>query len=91
MPKTKKETKPIELPKVGDLIARMGINGEGYVLGEIVEIKREELFDGIAHKNSYRVIWNESDGPVEETHKEGYVRSAAWSMKLYREVHMMED
>ena len=85
-----KTKKIVEGPKVGDLIARMGVSDTGYILGEIVEITQEDIMEGMAYKNKYKVIWNENTGPVEEIHNEGYVRSAAWSMKLYREVHMMD-
>lgn len=80
-----------EGPKVGELVARMGISDTGYILGEIVEITQEYNEAKTSYKNQYKVIWNEQSGPLEETHNEGYVRSAAWSMKLYREVNMMDE
>ena len=83
--------KVAESPKIGELVARMGVSDTGYILGEVVEVIQEYNDAKTAYKNKYKVIWNEQSGPVEEIHNEGYVRSAAWSMKLYREVHMMDE
>lgn len=84
--------KKFEIPeiKVGELVARMGLSDTGYILGEITEISQEYNDEKTMYKNKYKVIWNEPTGAVEEEHNEGYVRSAVWSMKLYREVHMIE-
>lgn len=79
-----KNQKIFDSPKIGDLVARMGVSDTGYILGEITEIVEQD------NKKKYKVIWNDAGGAIEELHNEGYIRSAAWSMKLYREVNMME-